>query len=129
MLQDIGGCVRRVALVLSSTLAFAGDPVGRYSVVGSNPGNKGRYSGTVTVERTGETFRVTWDIGSQTFVGTGIGSDKGFAVSYRSGNQTGLAIYGAKGDNWEGVWTYTGGQDIGGEAWTRRHKRAPAQVS
>ena len=73
-------------------MAFAGDPVGRYSVVGTNPGNKARYSGTVRVERTGETFRVTWDIGSQTFVGTGIGSEKGFAVTYRSGIQTGLAI-------------------------------------
>jgi hypothetical protein len=109
-----------VALMLSSTWAFAGDPVGRYGVVGSNPGDKGQYTGTVTVERTGETFRVTWDIGSQTFVGTGIGSEKGLAVSYRSGNQTGLAIYGAKGDDWEGVWTFTGGRDVGGEAWTRQ---------
>src|SRR3954464_129442 len=108
------------ALALSSTLVFAGDPAGRYDVAGSNPGGKGRYAGTVTVERTGDTFRVTWDIGSQTFVGTGIGSDKGFAVSYRSGGQTGLAIYGANGNNWEGVWTYTGGRDIGGEVWTRR---------
>ena len=108
------------ALVLSCTLAFAGDPVGRYSVAGSNPGGKGRYAGTVTVEKTGDTYRVTWDIGSQTFVGTGIGSEKGFAVTYRSGAQTGLAIYGATGNNWEGVWTYTGGKDIGGEAWTRQ---------
>jgi hypothetical protein len=100
--------------------ALAGDPAGNYSVVGSNPGGKGRYSGTVEVERTGDTFRVTWDIGGQTFVGTGIGSDKGFAVTYRSGNQTGLAIYGAKGNDWEGVWTFTGGKEIGGEAWTRR---------
>ena len=118
MLRTLAALV--AVLALSSTVAFAGDPVGRYSVVGTNPGNKARYSGTVRVERTGETFRVTWDIGSQTFVGTGIGSDKGFAVTYRSGAQTGLAIYGAKGDNWEGVWTYTGGQDIGGEAWTRQ---------
>ena len=66
--------------------------MGRYRVVGSNPG-----SGT-----------------------TGTGSDKGFAVAYRSGNQTGIAIYGAKGEDWEGVWTYTGGRDIGGEAWIRR---------
>jgi hypothetical protein len=118
MLRTLAALV--AALVLSSTLAFAGDPVGRYSVVGTNPGNKARYSGTVRVERTGETFRVTWDIGSQTFVGTGIGSEKGLAVTYRSGSQTGLAIYGANGNNWEGVWTYTGGQDIGGEAWTRQ---------
>jgi len=106
-------------LVLSTLLAFA-DPVGRYTVTGSNPGNNGRYSGTVTVERTGDTFRVTWDIGRQTFVGTGIGNEKGFAVTYRSGNQTGLAIYGSKGDGWEGVWTYTGGEQIGGEAWVRQ---------
>jgi hypothetical protein len=118
MLRTLAALV--AALVLSSTLALAGDPVGRYSVVGTNPGNKARYSGTVRVERTGETFRVTWDIGSQTFVGTGIGSEKGLAVTYRSGSQTGLAIYGANGNNWEGVWTYTGGQDIGGEAWTRQ---------
>jgi hypothetical protein len=110
-----------VALVMNCGLAFAGDPVGRYTLIGSNPGSSNdRYAGTVTVERTGETFRVTWDIGSQTFIGTGIGSDKGFAVSYRSGSQTGLAIYGAKGDNWEGVWTYTGSQNIGGEVWTRQ---------
>ena len=101
-------------------MAFAGDPVGQLQRGRQQSGRRGRYSGTVTVERTGETFRVTWDIGGQTYVGTGIGSEKGFAVTYRSGNQTGLAIYGANGDNWEGVWTYTGGREVGGEAWTRR---------
>ena len=118
MLRTLAALV--AVLALSSTVAFAGDPVGRYGVVGTNPGNKTRYSGTVRVERTGDTFRVTWDIGSQTFVGTGIGSEKGLAVTYRSGNQTGLAIYGAKGDNWDGVWAYTGGEDLGGEVWTRQ---------
>jgi hypothetical protein len=62
---------------------------------------------------------VTWDIGSQTFVGTGIGSDKGLAVAYRSGARTGIAIYGPKDDGWEGVWTFTNGRTIGGESWTR----------
>jgi hypothetical protein len=107
------------AVSLTAVLAWA-DPAGRYDVVGSNPGSGTRYAGTVTVERTGDTFRVTWDVGSQTFVGTGIGNDKGFAVAYRSGNQTGLAIYGSKGSGWEGVWAYTGGRQVGGEVWTRR---------
>ena len=109
-----------LATICGAALAFAGDPVGRYSVQGNNPGNKSPYSGTATVERTGETFRVTWDIGNQTFIGTGIGGDKGFAVSYRSGNLTGLAIYGAKGDNWDGVWAFSGGEDLGSEVWTRQ---------
>src|SRR5438309_5657242 len=99
MLSKIGVCA--AVLIATTVLAFAGDPVGRYSVVGSNPGGRGRYSGTVEVERTGDTFRVTWDVGGQTFVGTGIGSEKGLAVTYRSGNQTGLAIYGTKGNDWE----------------------------
>jgi len=112
--------VAAAALLTSVVLAAAADPVGRYNVEGSNPGTGTRYTGSVTVERTGDTFRVTWDVGSQTFVGTGIGNDEGFAVTYRSGNQTGLAIYGARGSNWRGVWTYTGGRDIGAEVWTRR---------
>jgi hypothetical protein len=105
---------------LATTLALAGDPEGRYRVTGNNPGGGTQYSGTVTVERTGETFRVTWDIGNQTFVGTGIGSEKGLAVAYRSGGQTGIAIYGPRGEGWEGVWAFTDGRNIGSETWTRQ---------
>lgn len=107
------------AVAFSITCAFA-DPVGRYSVAGSNPGNGGKYSGTVIVERTGETYRVTWSIAGQTYVGTGIGNDKGLAVAYSAAGQTGVAIYGANGDGWEGAWTYANGRSIGGEVWTRR---------
>ena len=35
----IGEIVGGAGVLLSSALAFAGDPVGRYSVAGSNPGN------------------------------------------------------------------------------------------
>ena len=108
------------ALVMSTLLAFAGEPEGSYRVVGSNPGSGSRYSGTVMVEKTGQTYKVTWNIGGDVYVGTGIGSTEGLAVSYRSGNQSGLAIYGAKGDNWEGVWAWTNGRTVGGEAWTRQ---------
>src|SRR5262245_29869592 len=74
MLKWWGGAA--AAMLMSVAAAWAGDPVGRYSIVGSNPGSGTKYAGTVTVERTGDTFRVTWDIGNQTYVGTGIGSDK-----------------------------------------------------
>src|SRR5664280_1264646 len=52
--------VSAAALLWSAASAFAADPVGSYSVQGSNPGNRGNYSGTVTVEKTGETYRVIW---------------------------------------------------------------------
>jgi hypothetical protein len=108
------------AVVISTVAALAADPVGRYRVEGRNPGNGSSYRGTVTVERTGDTYRVVWDIGGQTFIGTGIGNNEGLAVAYRSGNQTGIAIYGSKGEDWVGAWTYTGGRDVGAERWERR---------
>ena len=77
------------------------DPVGRYSVVVTNPCNKARYSRTVRVERTGETFHVIWDNGTQIFVGTGIGSEKG-ARRDLSLWPPDRPRHGANGDNWEG---------------------------
>ena len=75
MLRTLAALV--AVLALSSTVAFAGDPVGRYSVVGTNPGNKARYSETVWVERTGETFRVTWDIGTRPSLEPGSAARRG----------------------------------------------------
>jgi hypothetical protein len=107
------------ALLISTVAAFAADPVGSYTVEGTNPGNGSHYKGTVTVERTGKTYRVVWNVGGTRYIGTGIGDQDFLAVSYKAGNDTGLALYGAKGDDWGGVWTYAGGRDVGGEVWTR----------
>ena len=109
-----------MALACSTVLALAADPVGSYRVTGSNPGNGSRYQGTVSVSRTGQTYRVVWVIGNSRYVGTGIGNHEGLAVSYKSGNSSGLALYGADGGNWEGVWTYSGGHEIGTEVWKRQ---------
>jgi hypothetical protein len=108
-----------VALLLSVAAAFAADPVGTYSIQGTNPGGNGKYSGTVTVSRTGETYRVIWIVGGTRYVGTGIGDKNFIAVSYKSGNDTGLALYGADGGNWSGVWAYSGAREVGAEVWKR----------
>lgn len=107
------------ALVWSAAAAFAAEPVGTYSVEGTNPGSGSRYHGTVSVERTGQTYRVVWVVGGTRYVGTGIGDKDFIAVSYRSGGDTGLALYGADGGNWAGVWTYAGGRQVGAEVWKR----------
>jgi hypothetical protein len=107
------------ALLLSATVALAADPVGKYSVEGANPGGGSKYSGTVTVDKTGDTYRVIWVVGGTRYIGTGIGNKDFIAVSYKSGNDTGLALYGADGDNWAGIWTYAGGRQVGAEIWKR----------
>lgn len=111
--------VSAVAIAWSAA-AFAADPAGTYDVEGTNPGSGSSYSGTVTVERTGQTFRVVWVVGGTRYVGTAIGDRDFLAVSYRSGNDTGLALYGSEGGNWKGIWTYAGGRQIGAERWLRQ---------
>lgn len=109
-----------VSLLLLTTGAFAADPEGDYNVEGVNPGGGSAYKGTVSVAKTGETFRVVWVIEGQRYIGTGIGDKNFIAVSYRSGNETGLALYGEEGGNWVGVWAYQGGKQIGAERWLRQ---------
>lgn len=108
-----------LAAIAASMPAFA-DPVGNYRVEGTNPGNNTPYRGTVKVERTGETYRVVWVVGGTTYVGTGIGNKDFLAVSYRSGDSTGLALYGDTGGDWLGVWTYANGRQVGSERWVRQ---------
>jgi hypothetical protein len=108
-----------VALLLGVVATYAADPVGKYTINGTNPGGKGQYSGTVSVTKTGETYRVIWIVGGAQYVGTGIGDKNFLAVSYKSGNSSGLALYGASGDNWQGVWAYSGAKQIGTETWDR----------
>jgi hypothetical protein len=108
------------ALIWSVAAAFAADPAGTYDVEGTNPGGGSRYGGTVTVSKTGDTYRVVWVVGSTRYIGTGIGNKDFIAVSYRSGNDTGLALYGADGGNWKGIWTYAGGREVGAEIWKRQ---------
>jgi hypothetical protein len=102
-----------------ATAAFAADPVGTYNVEGKNPSGSS-YEGTVTVTKTGDTYKVVWEIGSATYTGTAIGNKDFIAISYQSGDNSGLALYGEDGGNWQGVWTYAGGTSMGVEVWKRQ---------
>ena len=108
------------AMLLSVATAFAADPVGTYGVKGTYLSGKA-YSGTVTVTKTGETYKVVWDIvGGNTFTGTAIGNGDFMAISYVYDNGTGLALVVADGGNWNSLWAPGGGTKIGKETWKRQ---------
>lgn len=115
-----------ILALLAAAPAYADDPVGSYNVEGANPGNEGSYRGTVTVTRTGErspelsTFRVVWVVDGTRIIGTGIGMNGILAVTYMSGREVGLGLYGADGRNWGGQWTTANGTQLGTEVWVRR---------
>ena len=118
--------IAKLVSITAAVFLFAGaaiaDPVGRYTVRGTNP-NGTAYSGTVRVTKTGDTYRVVWDVGNQTYTGTGIGNDDFIAVSYRAGNETGIALYGRKSNGvWEGVWAYASSRDVGTDRWSPRDR-------
>ena len=122
-------------LILDISIVFA-DPTGRYDVVGENPNTGGEYQGAVQVTRTGQTYRVVWNIAGTKYVGTGLGAvfengnfrigaanpnDRAISVGYVSGNSFGMAFY-IKQDSgaWEGVWTYGGSNQVARETWYPR---------
>jgi hypothetical protein len=106
------------AFVLSATSALA-NPEGTYEILGTNPGDGATYSGRVTVQRTGDTYLVVWIVAGSRQVGIGVGKDDFLAVSYRSGNSIGIAVYRADGSGWKGIWAPAGSQNLGTEIWTR----------
>ena len=109
-----------IVMALFNVAALGADPIGTYRVNGSNPSNGSSYSGTVTVEQTGDTYKVTWVVAGETYIGTGIGNDHFIAVSYHSGNATGLALYGDAGSDWQGIWAYQNGTKVGTKNWSRQ---------
>jgi hypothetical protein len=125
-----------VVLLAAATAALAG-PEGSYDVSGTNPGDGSSYSGRVTVEQTGETYQVIWDVAGTRFIGSGLGAapvkgntvmgpaaanDDVLAVGYVSGDRNfGLAFYVEQDDGtWSGIWTFGGSTAIGTEIWTPR---------
>ena len=107
------GTLLVLILTVASSLA---DPAGTYRVSGTNPGSGSTYSGTVTVERNGETFLVTWTVAGGRQIGVGIGKDDLLAVSYRSGNAIGIALYlPDQTGGWKGIWAPIGSQTLGTE--------------
>ena len=126
----IAGLLLAAAL---STPALA-DPVGTYDVTGINPDDGDEYHGTVTVNRTGETYSVTWTIAGTESNGVGIGGRRGNAattgvasvdddmitIGYGNGSGFGISQYDLQPDgSWEGHWAYAGGEKVSTETWIR----------
>ncbi len=120
-------------VILAAPAVCLADPSGQWDVVGTNPDNGQQYSGAVRVQRTGETYSVTWNIGGTEYVGTGLGAkfigdrfemgpaspeDTAISVGYVSGGTFGMAMYFLQADgSWQGVWTYGGSRTAAQENW------------
>jgi hypothetical protein len=131
--MQLRSLVAAALLLAAPTFAWA-DPTGTFKVQGKSPDSGKDYVGSVTVERTGETYKVTWKIGNSEYAGTGLGAkfvgnrfemgpaspdDTAISVGYISGKTFGMAMYFQQPDGtWQGVWTYAGTTKAAPENWT-----------
>ncbi|MEO1397315.1 MAG: hypothetical protein AAFU56_00420 [Pseudomonadota bacterium] len=123
-----------LAFAVAFPLPALAGPEGSYTVSGTDPGSGGTYTGTVTVERTGETYAVLWEVNGTDYLGTGLGAanvkgtptmgpasdqDTAIAISYVTDGSFGLTFYvEQENGQWKGIWTYGGSKNIGTEIWT-----------
>lgn len=92
---------------------------GQYEVQGRGP--QQAYKGTATVERVGATYKVTWQIGRDRYVGTGLLDGDAFAVVYGTVGQSiapGIVLYRIQPDgSLLGSYTALGAATVAPEAW------------
>jgi hypothetical protein len=101
--------------------AMAEDLSGRYSVKGQDPEGSVTYEGQVTIAKKGSTFHVAWLMEDHRAFGTGILTEKTFAVTYMAEGLPlpGLAVYEVgKTGQLSGSFTLLGASDVGFETWT-----------
>ncbi len=106
-------------LCISAVAPAWADPTGTYSVKGTNPGNDGTYSGTVTITKTGDTFKIVWKINDDVTTGTAVGNDDILSIGYASGSKPGVGLYVKDNGVWKGVWSYLGQTSVGSEIWSQ----------
>ncbi|NBC34432.1 MAG: hypothetical protein GVY13_17290 [Alphaproteobacteria bacterium] len=105
-----------VALLLAAGPAPAQDLSGVYATEGTNPGDGGRYTGQTEIRRTGDTYRVTAQVGGMA-EGTGIFLNGVLSVMFRE--QGWIATYALQQDgSLRGIWAQDGGQQLGQEILT-----------
>lgn len=106
-------------LLIASVPATAFE--GRYLIEGQNPGQALTYHGEALIRRTGDTYSVVWQIGSDRQVGTGILTGLVLSVVFQAVGASGggVASFEIANDRvTSGRWTLIGGRTTGVERWT-----------
>jgi len=108
-----------IALLVMLSPAPADTLEGQYRIRGVEPDGR-PYEGALAVKKMGETYVVIWSVGGRRFVGTALGAPSGFAVSFRHGEASGIAIFRPTEEGYEGAFAYHLNARAGQERWIRR---------
>ncbi|MFO1519645.1 MAG: fibronectin-binding protein [bacterium] len=114
-------CLAIVIIWAAPAAAQSANIEGTYGVLGTNPKNAGSYRGTATIVKSGDVYRVHWQVGS---VYDGVGKLNGNTFAVEWGNQSqnvGTVTYTVQPDgNMKGTWFVAKNpNDLGTETLTR----------
>ena len=85
---------------------------GQYQVSGQMP-NGQSYSGTLSLQKTGDTFQAQWAIGNTIYNGVGMLSGDLLVIGYGYGQGFGVVEYAFNRNQANGRWAMGGGQSLG----------------
>ncbi len=91
---------------------------GSYEVIGTNPDGNA-YRGTLTLQKTGDTFQAQWQVANQLYNGVGFWSGDYFIIGYGPEQAFGTVEYRLTDSKAEGRWTMGGSSQFGIENITR----------
>jgi hypothetical protein len=91
---------------------------GAYVVKGTNPGGDS-YQAKLKIARTGQTYRLEWDVAGSSLNGVGIKVDDGLFVVWGEKEPFGVISYSFEGGQAQGIWTLSGATQTATENLTR----------
>ena len=108
--------IRILAILVALSLPAAAQRSGVYDISGTNP-DASLYSGTMVLTQVGgSSFRITWNVGTNSIEGVGMVSGLHLAVVFQLGDQTAMGMYDLRPNGeLSGIWTVIGSQATGTE--------------
>lgn len=88
---------------------------GTYQIQGVNPGNEGSYEGTLEIQQTGDTYQLSWSVGSDTYTGVGLRSEDWLAVSWGEPGSFGVMAFAIADNTMNGRWAVPSETELGVE--------------
>jgi hypothetical protein len=121
--KKFAGALLCSAFLLAAGSAARAEGPGRYKVEGNNGKPGTDYTGTATITRTGETWRISWTVGDDKYDGFAVGDGRVLSATFASSGSTGAALLVSddKG-GYISVWAFKGDTTTGVEKFTPREK-------
>jgi hypothetical protein len=95
-----------------------GEIEGAYVIKGTNPAGA-TYQGNLKIAKTGQTYRLGWDVAGRSTKGIGIKVDDGLFAAFGDKEPVGVISYSFEGGQAKGVWTLSGATQTATESLSR----------